>query len=207
MIYNEVFTGSCVTVVASSMSSVPHLKATDHNRLLLTCHRVYEEARTAYWSRTAVCGTDAVRLGAVLLSIPSHARPLIEDMRFNPHQGSRMGACEFLGHFKRLRTIVLTAPSYVEGHVLPHRNYPNWLAIVATLVQREVPLPSDMITWCVSRGIAVLERLRGWGITNNDFFVNYATGEVFETDRRAKDEEGFLKVCKMHRPAQWLERK
>lgn len=117
MVYRECFTGSQVGIVWVDRRTDPNNRYTEYKqicmpinkefRLLLTCQKLYSEARSLYWSRTAVtCRSSTLR--TLLSAIPTFARENIEVLKSVPpvddlSPTDRIPLGQFLGQFPRLK--------------------------------------------------------------------------------------------------------
>lgn len=100
------------------------LRPSQHHRLLLTCHAVYEEALSVYWCQTVVDmgGTDLCP-GAVVMFVvfPSHARQYVQHITNvaypigSDHWGyGGWPLAQTLSHLPNLKTCRLTDHNRVD---------------------------------------------------------------------------------------------
>lgn len=205
-IYREAFSGSQAIIErVSPRSSALILEPTDHNQLLLTCHQVYEEACSTYWTMTAVnlgyqYSMDRVGLQRVLGVIPNHARSFIEELHgTRVDRCSKMGFREFLDQFQKLRTVRLVGV-FEEDHSMCGCDCdgPFWCSDHKDNALQVVGLSSDDLAISGEPlEVAVLQKAThfdGSVLTYVDTFINHTTGKVFEPEERVDDDEGFQKV-------------
>lgn len=204
-IYREAFSGSQAAIERASSSRSPtlFLEPTDHNRLLFTCHQVYEEACSTYWRMTAVKvgnWADPDGLEEVLRVIPSHARSLIEELQgIIVDDYTKMEFRGFLGHFKQLRTVRLGDAFDMEHRVCKCDGISGWLPHLLYDALFEAGLSrSDLAISAVPLKVAVLQKAtycEMCTLRHMEIFINHMTGKVFDTEEGyVEDEEGFEKV-------------
>lgn len=169
MFYKEVFRGSRATIVTINpnppTANPLTLRLSHHHQLLRTCRRVYEEARSTYWSSTVIDSGlnpsfESRTLTNILGTIPNFARPLIREIQCMGFQeGPGFGYREFSSRFASIETLVMEpAFTYVSQQVYEQG---SWSA--AKIIERAQlcsGLQSSDLGFGRQRRISVLQRVR-----------------------------------------------